>query len=365
MTLTLKPIELSTSFPGPVRDWWRRGTKGPGNEVVELLHTGEPVRKEASDSCYTQGNLSEKRLLIAATLPTWESRIEFSVVHTTELTTFWQGTESSMAEHVEKNTEGHLRQAYHVIQEQRGEMDLQRERLKQQEQSIWQLTESVSRLKAFCEEMSQENGHKDKILSRMSDQLREQRKHQSKLEKVCEGIFQCRPNAIRVGGAGAGQRVGWGGDRLLFTRPHSTFVSVLPFFFLGGGGGGVFLPHLSRWTLEFLEFQDGACLNPGNKVNWRQLINGKWDITKLIAFWEEAPTDSAEQLKYRSSEVQWPLPSNWSTMKYNEVQKFRSTMAHYRAIESTMKYNEVQWSTMKYRSSEVQWPITAGQETSS
>ena len=89
-----------------------------------------------------------------------------------------------MTKHTQQNTEEHLRLAYHVIQEQRAEMELQRERLKKQEQAIWQLTESVGKLKVMCDERLKEKDQQEKTLSRVLDQLRDQKKHQSKFEKV-------------------------------------------------------------------------------------------------------------------------------------------------------------------------------------
>ena len=63
-------------------------------------------------------------------------------------------------------------------------MELQRERLKKQEQAIWQLTESVGKLKVMCDEGLKEKEQQEKTLSRVLDQLRDQKKHQSKFEKV-------------------------------------------------------------------------------------------------------------------------------------------------------------------------------------
>ena len=79
--------------------------------------------------------------------------------------------------------------AVEMIREQRAELDLQRNRLKRHEENMSQLMENVSRLTALCEENLQERTDREKAINRLSEQVREQKKHQSKYEKELRHRF--------------------------------------------------------------------------------------------------------------------------------------------------------------------------------
>lgn len=73
--------------------------------------------------------------------------------------------------------------ALELIKEQRTEMGIQRGRLRKQEENITQLMDSVSKLTALCEETIKSNAEQEKAINRLSEQLKDHKKHQSKHEK--------------------------------------------------------------------------------------------------------------------------------------------------------------------------------------
>ena len=88
-----------------------------------------------------------------------------------------------MDDHLDEGLEDHLRLACDVIQEQRTEMELMRDRLKKQEDAICQLTESVTKLKAVVEDQTSAKDALEKTINKLYDITKEQKKHQGKFEK--------------------------------------------------------------------------------------------------------------------------------------------------------------------------------------
>ena len=96
---------------------------------------------------------------------------------------FLQGSKENMEDHLDENLEEHLQLACDVIQEQRTEMELMRERLRKQNDAMCQLTESVAKLKALVEDHITVKDTQEKAVYRLSEQAKEQKKHQGKFEK--------------------------------------------------------------------------------------------------------------------------------------------------------------------------------------
>ena len=94
-----------------------------------------------------------------------------------------QGTKTDLTKHLQESTDNHLQMALEVIKEQRTELGIMRGRLRKQDENIAQLTESVSKLGAVCEEAIKHNQEQEKTINRLCEQMKEQKKHQSKYEK--------------------------------------------------------------------------------------------------------------------------------------------------------------------------------------
>ncbi|XP_032235426.2 TNF receptor-associated factor 5 [Nematostella vectensis] len=95
----------------------------------------------------------------------------------------FQGSKNNLADHLAKSLEDHLQLACQLVQDQKLELDRQRERVRKQDEAIYQLTETTAKLKQLLEEQLTTRQSQDHVIQKLSEQLKEQKKHQSKFEK--------------------------------------------------------------------------------------------------------------------------------------------------------------------------------------
>lgn len=88
-----------------------------------------------------------------------------------------------MEDHLDDGLEDHLRLACDVIQEQRTEMELMRDRLRKQDDAICQLTESLTKLKTLVEDHTSAKDAQEKTINKLCEFTKEQKKHLGKFEK--------------------------------------------------------------------------------------------------------------------------------------------------------------------------------------
>lgn len=95
----------------------------------------------------------------------------------------YQGPKGDIFKHLQENMGHHLEMALEVIKEQKTELGIHRGRLRKQEESVAHLMESVTKLTGMFEETIKKNADQEKAINRLSEQMKEQKKYQSKHEK--------------------------------------------------------------------------------------------------------------------------------------------------------------------------------------
>ncbi|KAK3742093.1 hypothetical protein QZH41_017547 [Actinostola sp. cb2023] len=101
----------------------------------------------------------------------------------------FQGSKVNLSNHLDKTLADHLHLACEVIDDQKIELERQADRLRLQDQAIVQLNDTVVKIKQLFDQQVKHRENQDKTIEKLAEQLKEQKKGCSKLEKEMKSKF--------------------------------------------------------------------------------------------------------------------------------------------------------------------------------